>query len=194
MSSSSTTAPITWRVGTAASLLSPALLLGYAGARWVDGLDGSDGPGVAWDAGHWAFLVAMLGFGVVMLALRGLLAEVGWPRLAAATTAIGLVGVGLFAWVILGDLFPSFDERFELPDPLMALGPLLLMTGLLVPLVVLAGLGPRVVPMHAPVAVTTGFVLIAVELDLLALAAMLFGRAAGRPGAMVKAGRGLGVS
>ena len=29
-------------------------------------------------------------------------------------------------------------------------------------------------PMHAPVAVTTGFVLVAVELDLLALAAMLF--------------------
>lgn len=155
----------------------PLLLLVYAAARWVDGRDGAHGPGVAWNVGHVAFLVAFAGFGVVVVALARATARDGGVRrtVAAVTGTLGLVGVGLFEWVILGDLVPAVDEMYELPDVVMAVGPLLFLVGLAVPLGVLAWGRPRRLPLAAPLAIVAALVLIAVDLDLLAVAAVLFG-------------------
>lgn len=94
-----------------------------------------------------------------------------------ATGAVGLVGVGLFVWVILGDLSPRIEAVYELPDPAMAIGPLLFLVGLAGPLASLAWATPRLVPRAAPIAVVLAFAALAAKLDLLAPAALLFGYA-----------------
>ena len=152
----------------------PAALLVYAAARWLDQRNDILGDGLAWDVGHAAFLAAFVMFAPVVVIANRAIARAGRVRTAWVAGAVGLVGVGLFWWVILGDLFPRVEEIYELPDLVMNIGPLAFLVGLVTPLAVLARQSPRVVPIIAPVAAVTAFVLLAVNLDLLALAAVLF--------------------
>jgi hypothetical protein len=137
----------------------PLFLLAYGLLRLVDGLDGSHGPGWAWNLGHACFLVAFL----LLAALAWRLRDVS---VLAATAA--LAGSAAFVWVILGDLF---DDLPGLPDPVMVAGPLLFQLGMLALLTVLAV--RRVVPVWSPVLVLAGFLLFMVDLDLLPLGAVL---------------------
>jgi hypothetical protein len=153
------------------ALAAPILLLSYGILRLVDGLDGDHGPGLAWDLGHTAFLVAFLLFGVLSVQLRRLIPAHG--AVASAACVAALLGVAAFVWVILGDLFPRLDDAVELPDLVFAAGPLLFQLGVMTLLVLLAALPPRRVPAWSPVLVFLGFVPIAINLDLLPLGALL---------------------
>lgn len=101
----------------------PLLMLVYGVARWFDGRDGEYGPGVAWNIGHAAFLAAFVGFGALTVHFRR---SSSHPHVGAIIANVAsLVGVGLFIWVITTDLIPALDERASLPDPVMAVGPLI---------------------------------------------------------------------
>jgi hypothetical protein len=165
------------RLSAWARIAGPGLLLVYAVCRWFDGLDGSHGPGWAWNLGHLTFLVSFVCFEIVLLSLNLSIARRGGTMRIVAVVAgvLGTVGVGLFLWVIVGDLLPSFVDAFDLPDPVMAAGPLLFLLGLMSPLVVLSWSRPRRLPAFAPVAVVLAFILIVANLDLLVLGALLFG-------------------
>ncbi|SCG73126.1 hypothetical protein GA0070609_4802 [Micromonospora echinaurantiaca] len=158
-----------------AALGAPALLLLYGLLRLVDGLDGHRGPGWAWNLGHTFFLVAFVLFAVLLVGLRRLLRAAA-PRQRALTmvaTTLGLAGAAGFLWVILGDLFPRLSDAAPLPDPAMALGPLLFQVGILTLLVQAATTRPRLLPAWSPALVLLGFLPIAVNLDLLPLGAAL---------------------
>lgn len=137
----------------------PLFLLAYGLLRLVDGLDGSHGPGWAWNIGHAFFLVAFLMFGALVWRLRDV---------SVVAAAAALAGSAAFVWVILSDLF---DDLPGLPDPLMIAGPLLFQVGVLALLTVLAV--RRDVPVWSPVLVLVGFVLFMINLDLLPLGALL---------------------
>lgn len=137
----------------------PSFLLAYGLLRLVDGLDGSHGPGWAWNVGHFFFLVAFLMFGALIWKLR---------HASAVAATAGLAGCAAFLWVILGDLFGDLPG---LPDPVMIAGPVLFQAGVLALLTVLAV--RRSVPVWSPVLVLAGFVLFMVNLDLLPLGALL---------------------
>lgn len=151
-----------------------ALLLAYGAARYVDAQDGSHGPGAAWNVGHIAFLLAFVLFGVIIVRMRRAVIVLRQrAALANASAAAGLVGVLLFLWVILTDLSPNLDELYELPDPVMLMGPLLFQLGLVVPLAQLSRVRPgKVSPLNI-VSVLLAFGILAVNLDLLAVAAVL---------------------
>ena len=137
----------------------PLFLLAYGLLRLVDGIDGSHGPGWAWNVGHAFFLVAFLMFGALVWKLRDV---------SVVASIAALAGSAAFVWVILGDLF---DDLSGLPEPLMIAGPLLFQVGVLALLTILAI--RRVVPAWSPVLVLVGFVLFMVNLDLLPLGALL---------------------
>ncbi|MGH3462441.1 MAG: hypothetical protein ACRDP9_13290 [Kribbellaceae bacterium] len=158
------------RAIAAVAVAAPLLLLVYGVLRWVDGRDGSHGPGWAWDLGHTAFLLAIVGFAILGALLR--------PRAGQRHSTLGIVavmavalGAAAFVWVILGDLFPSIDEAAEVPDLVFNLGPVLFQVGLLT-LLVLRVVAGRL-PFWSPVLVLLGFVPIAVDLDLLPLGALV---------------------
>jgi hypothetical protein len=157
------------------AVAAPTLLLLYGVLRLVDGLDGSHGPGLAWDLGHALFLAAFVFFGCLVVGLRGV-ARAGSRRTrvtADSAAILGGVGVCCFLWVILGDLFPRMAESTSLPDPLYVAGPVLFQLGATVLLVQLAAARPRRLPVWSPALVFVGFVLIAVDLDLLPVGALL---------------------
>lgn len=137
----------------------PLFLLAYGLLRLVDGLDGSHGPGWAWNVGHTCFLVAFLMFGALVWKLRDV---------SVVAAAAALAGSAAFVWVILGDLFPDLPG---LPDPLMIAGTLLFQLGVLTLLTVLAV--RHHIPVWSPVLVLVGFVPFMVNLDLLPLGALL---------------------
>ncbi|WP_406094000.1 hypothetical protein [Streptomyces sp. NBC_01013] len=156
------------------ALLVPLCLLLYGVLRLIDGRDGSHGPGLAWNIGHTFFFVAFLLLGGLVVELRTLVPVGTARRAAAAGSAMiaGVFGAGCFLWVILGDLFPSFDDSAPLPEPLELVGPLAFELGILALLVMLAVSRPRRLPVWSPVLVFVTFLLIAVNLDLLPLAAL----------------------
>lgn len=157
------------------AVAAPGLLLPYGLLRLVDGWDGDHGPGLAWNLGHSLFFVAFVLFGVLAVALRRLIppAGTGAPIIASTATVAALLGAACFLWVILGDLFARIDEVASLPDPLMVAGPLLFQLGVLTLLVQLAIIRPRRLPGWSPPLVVVGFVTIAIDLDLLPIAAGL---------------------
>jgi hypothetical protein len=153
--------------------VAPVLLFLYGLLRQIDGLDGDHGPGPAWNAGHTLFLVAFVLFGVLIVGLRRLVTG-GTTRarlVADVATAAGLVGVGCFLWVILGDLFADLDAA-PLPEPLELVGPLAFQLGLLVMLILVVVPSGRL-RWWSPVLVLVGFVVFAADLDLLAFGAAL---------------------
>jgi len=174
-------------------LAAPALLSVYGVARLIDGTDGTYGPGAAWTFGHVCFLVAMVLFGVVLVAARRALT--GWRGVSAIAVGLGLFGVVVFARGIVVDLivgwrstdraamnarYPNYD-RFPLGlpkaliDTLNLVGPPFLILGLLTLAILLAAQGR--LRWWAPVLVLLGFVVITVNEDLLPLGGVLLGTA-----------------
>jgi hypothetical protein len=95
-------------------------------------------------------------------------------RIVASLAMISaLFGVGCFLWVILGDLSPDFHDGAPLPDALELLGPLAFQLGFLTLLITLAAVRPRRLPLWSPLLVLIGFVLFAVNLDLIPAGALL---------------------
>lgn len=152
------------------ALLISALLLTYAAARWVDGRDGFHGPGVAWNVGHVAFLGAFVGFGVLTFLLWRSSAH---HRLATFAATASSLGVLLFCWVILTDLFASLDRRASLPDLVMAVGPVIFIAGFVALLAIhcrQAGVSPWWLP---PMLALIALALVGANLDLLPATAVL---------------------
>jgi hypothetical protein len=190
-------------------LAAPAFVLAYGVVRLAGGVDGRDGPGLAWTAGHALFLVGLVLFSGVLFGLRRQVpATTGGHRLTA-NVAIVVAGVGLVAFVrvaiidlvvglraadhaAMSKLFGQLDDfPGVLPGGFYAVGPLLFEIGLLALLVQLAVIRPRRLPVSSPVLFFLGVVLIGINLDLLPLAAVLFWLAlapaalANRPGPQV---------
>jgi hypothetical protein len=158
-----------------AALGAPAFLLLYGLLRLVDGLDGAHGPGLAWNLGHTMFLVAFCLFGALSVGLRLMVAPVTARKRVVAdiATVAALFGAGCFLWVILGDLSASFKDAVPVPDLLEIPGPLLFQIGMLTLLLQLVTTRPPRLPVWTPVLVLLGFVMIAVNLDLLAIGTIL---------------------
>ncbi|MFD1827610.1 MULTISPECIES: hypothetical protein [Mumia] len=156
-----------------AAIAAPVLLFLYGVLRLIDGADGDHGPGLAWDVGHLLFLASFAFFGVLVVALRGEVTRLGGSRVVAnAAATAGLLGVACFAWVIVGDLLPSFKDAAPLPDPLQAAGPLLFPLGLIT-LVAMAVRPLRGVSIVSPLLTLGGFLLLGFDLDLLSVGAAL---------------------
>jgi hypothetical protein len=157
------------------ALAAPALLLLYGLLRLIDGLDGDHGPGLAWNLGHTLFLIGFVLLGVLAVGMRQLVpATTVWTRIVASlATVAALFGVACFLWVILGDLFPDFHDAAALPDALDMLGPLSFQLGVLTLLIILVTARPRRLPIWSPLLVLIGFVLFAVNLDLIPIGALL---------------------
>jgi hypothetical protein len=158
-----------------AAVAAPVLLLLYGLLRLVDGLDGAHGPGLAWNLGHTLFFIAFVLLGGLTVGLRQLVpvATARIRALANSATVAGMAGAACFLWVILGDLFPDFDDAVPVPDAVQMTGPLLFQVGTLTLLILLATLRPRRLPAWSPVLVLAGFVLFAVNLDLIPVGALL---------------------
>ncbi|XVV09046.1 hypothetical protein ACQP2X_29900 [Actinoplanes sp. CA-131856] len=152
------------------AVAAPLLMLCYGLLRWVDGWDSDRGNGPAWDVGHVAFFAAMVLFAVLAVQMRGLVAGRRAVTVAASLAAAAAVfGVGCFLWVIIGDLFDDFRERFPLPDVLETTGPALFGLGIVVLMGLLAA--ARRLPWWSPALFLAGFLAIPVDLDLLPFAA-----------------------
>ncbi|MGW0780884.1 hypothetical protein [Streptomyces sp. NPDC002913] len=163
------------RGGASPALIAPLLLVLYGLLRLVDGLDGDHGPGLAWNLGHTLFLFGFLLFGVVTLGLRALVLRTrpGGRLVANAATGVSLLGIACFLWVILGDLFADLAASAPLPEPLEMIGPLAFQGGWLTLLVMLVATSPRLLPVRSPLLVLAGFLLFAVDLDLLPVGGLL---------------------
>jgi hypothetical protein len=157
------------------ALAAPTLLLLYGVLRLIDGLDGDRGPGLAWNLGHTLFFIGFVLLGVLTVGLRQLVpAATVWTRtFATLATVAGLFGVACFLWVILGDLFADFHDAAPLPDALQMTGPLLFQLGALTLLIMMTAARPRRLPAWSPVLVLVGFLLFAVNLDLIPIGALL---------------------
>ncbi|MFF5447192.1 hypothetical protein [Streptomyces sp. NPDC012888] len=87
----------------------PVLIVVYGSVRLL--VDGAKEPGTAWAAGHFAFLFAVLLFGVACEGLRRTVAASGGParrRMAGAGTVAGLVGTTAAAAQAVIDLYAGF--------------------------------------------------------------------------------------
>jgi len=157
------------------ALAAPVLLLLYGVLRLIDGLDGDHGPGLAWNLGHALFFMAFVLLGVLTAGMWLFVptATVGKRIVAGVAMILGLFGVGCFLWVILGDLFAGFRDAAPLPDALEMLGPVLFQIGALALLVMLATARPRRLPVWSPPLVLVGFLLFAMNLDLIPVGALL---------------------
>jgi hypothetical protein len=149
------------------TIAAPALMLGYGVLRWIDGLDGARHNGPAWTIGHIMFFLAMVLFAVQAIGLARLARD--RPAIAVPAAAATVFGAGCFLWVIVGDIFRSFDH--PLPSLLENGGPALFVIGM----VTLLGLqsAARRLPWWSPAAFLAGFVATSVDLDLLPWAAAL---------------------
>ncbi|MFI5838620.1 hypothetical protein ACIA8K_02725 [Catenuloplanes sp. NPDC051500] len=154
------------------AVAAPLLLLAYGLLRWIDGFDGDRGNGLAWDAGHTAFLLAMLLFALLATLIRP---TVRHPVPAGIATVAAVLGAGCFGWIIVGDLSEPFRRAVPMPDALQLIGPLAFQFGLLTLLGMLAFAKPRRLPRWSPFVVLAGFLMIAASLDLLWLAALTIG-------------------
>ena len=157
------------------AIAAPILLLLYGLLRMIDGLDGDHGPGLLWSVGHTLFLVSFVLLGVLAVGMRHLVpATAVWTRVVASLAMVSaLFGVGCFLWVILGDLFPELGDDAPLPGALEMVGPLAFQLGVLTLLVILSTAWPRCLPIWSPLLVLIGFVLLAVNLDLIPAGALL---------------------
>jgi hypothetical protein len=154
------------------AVAAPLLLLIYGILRWIDGFDGDRGNGLAWDAGHTAFLLAMLLFALLATLIRP---TVRHSASAGIATVAAIIGAGCFGWIIVGDLSEPFRRALPMPGPVQLIGPLLFQFGLLTLLGMLAFVHPRRLPRWSPFAVLAGFLAIAASLDLLPFAALVIG-------------------
>ncbi|WP_090946802.1 hypothetical protein [Nonomuraea jiangxiensis] len=164
-------------------VLAPALVLVYAVISLLDGLDGTHGPGLAWTAGHLAFLAALALFVplVVELARRA-----PYRRTGLAIAAFALVGVaaGAAQFVIdvvvgfaaadragMGVLFDQIQAVPGVEPVVYTIVPTFFYAGLAV-LVILQATAGRV-GWWSPALVVVGVAVVAVNRDLLLLSAVL---------------------
>jgi hypothetical protein len=157
------------------AVAAPGFLLLYGILRLLDGLDGRQDRGLAWNAGHVMFFIAFTLLASLCVGLRQLVLPAGRSRriIAGAATAAALFGAACFLWGIAGDVFARFHQAAPVPGPLQLVGPLLFQVGSLTLLVQLVTARPRRLPVWSPLLVLLGFVLIAVNLDLLPAGALL---------------------
>lgn len=156
--------------------LAPLLLLAYSLLRLRDGLDGGRGSGWLWTTGHLLFLGSIVCFALLAVLTPRLLLRVGRPlfnTLRVLATVPVLAGAAAFAWVILGDISPAFREAVRVPVLVTALGPPLLVVGLVLMFGQLARacLGRRWP--WTPALVLVGLILISVDLDILPIGAFI---------------------
>ncbi|MEV0714990.1 hypothetical protein [Asanoa sp. NPDC050611] len=154
-----------------AALAAPLLMLFYGIMRYVDGRDGDRGNGPAWDIGHTAFFLAFVLFVVLAVRLHKVVPVAArWQRgLRDGALVAALVGAAGFLWVTLTDLFPAIPTG--LPDLAMVGLPVLFQLGMLTLLGQLVA--ARWLPVWSPLLMLFGFVLIAVNLDLLPFASVV---------------------
>lgn len=159
------------------AVTAPALMLAYGILRWIDGLDGHHKGEPFWSAGHVAFFIAVVLFGVLAVGLDRIIRAESPARrhITDIATAATLFGAACFLWMILGDLLSGFRDAAPLPDPLRATGPALFQLGVLTLLVLLVVNRPRRLPVWSPVLVLVGFAAIAISLDLLPIASIVVG-------------------
>jgi hypothetical protein len=148
----------------------PVLMFIYGVLRFIDGLDGDRHNGLAWDAGHVAFFVAMVLFGVLAVAVRPL-APTWARRTGLAGVAATLFGVGCFLWVIAGDLSEPFQQAAPLPDALAIGGSALYPLGTLVLLGLLVA--ARKLPVWSPLLFGAGIAAVTIDLDTLPIASLV---------------------
>ncbi|QKG25041.1 hypothetical protein [Actinomadura verrucosospora] len=162
----------------------PLLVTAYGLLRLADGANGDRGPGLAWTAGHAAFLAAIVLFAPVLLEMRR---RAGGGALATATAAVGLagaacalaqIGIDLAVGTLAADhadMGRRFDDVQSVPGvtPVVyTVGPALFYVALTVVLGHLAV--RREVPAWAPVVLFAGVAASVADLDLLPVAGLLF--------------------
>jgi hypothetical protein len=157
------------------AIVAPILLFLYGVLRLIDGMDGHHGPGFAWNLGHALFLIAFILLGGLTVGLRRLVPVTTRPGRVVADLAMvaGLFGAACFIWVILGDLFARLHRAAPLPGPLEAVGPLAFQVGVLGLLVMLVVARSRRLPFWTPILVLAGFLLFAINLDLIPVGALI---------------------
>ena len=174
-----------------ALLAGPALMLGYGVVRL---LDGHHGPGPGWTAGHILLVLGLLCFVPAMLTLRRLAADGGPVRRATATAGavLGLVGICAVLGQAAVDLcvgavsadraamntrFDHFQSHPGVTPLLYSVVPVFFYLGLLLLTGALALGRPSRIGLHAPVCVLLGTLVMAADLDLMPVGALLYGAA-----------------
>jgi hypothetical protein len=157
------------------ALAAPTLLLLYGVLLLIDGSDGQHNRGLAWNLGHTLFFIAFVLLGVLTVGLRQLVpATKDWTRTVANLAMVaGLIGIACFLWGILGDLFPDVHHSAPVPHAFQLIGPPLFQIGLLTLLIMLVIARPRRVPIWSPVLILVGFLLFAINLDLIPVGSLL---------------------
>jgi hypothetical protein len=175
-------------------VIAPAFLFLYGIAHFVDGLDGSYGPGFAWTVGHLMFLCALIMFGAIIVELWRRVAAVDGNRfLAGSATAIGIIGLAIFVRIAVIDIITGLRasdhaamgaissqlNNYPLPSlvPFYNVGPLLFQIGLLVLMLQLVVSKPRQLPWWSPIVLLGGFLLLGFDINLLIPGAILIGLA-----------------
>jgi hypothetical protein len=158
-----------------AAIGAPTLLFLYGVLRLIDGMDGHRGRGFAWNLGHTLFLLAFVLLGGMTVGLRQLLPATTRAARAVADAAmvVGLFGAACFIWGILGDLFARLHNAAPVPGALQATGPLAFQVGVLGLLVMLVVARSRRLPFWSPILVLVGFLLFAINLDLIPVGALI---------------------
>lgn len=166
-----------------AFLGAPLLTLTYGVIRIIDGLDGVRGPGLAWTAGHLAFLGAMVLFVVVFLWMRRL---AGRNALSTVLTAVASVGALALSVQFGIDVVAGFmaDDHLALSllterarqNPVVSLlaydlGPYLFYLGQLGLVVQLAGM--RRITAWAPLLVLVDLLMPFIDKDLIPVGAVI---------------------
>ena len=174
-------------------IAAPVLLFLYGIARFVDGLDGVYGPGIAWTLGHVMFFLALVIFSLVIVGLYfriGNSSRIG--RLVAGLAAsAGLIGLIFFARIAMIDIITGLrapdhaamsvisSQLNAYPDtPLRVLynfGPFLFQIGLLMLMLQLAILRPHKLPWWSPALLSLGFLILGFNTKFLIPGAILIG-------------------
>jgi hypothetical protein len=155
------------RIGVTA-IGAPVLLFLYGVLRLIDG-----GRGFNWNLGHTLFLIAFVLLAGLVVGLRQLVRARARPVRLVADLAMagGLFGAACFIWGIIGDLFVRVHDAAPVPGLLQAVGPLLFQVGVLGLLGLLVA--ARRVPIWAPLLVLVGFLMFAINLDLIPVGAVM---------------------
>jgi hypothetical protein len=167
-----------------AFVAAPLLTLTYGVIRIIDGLDGYRGPGLAWTAGHLAFLGAMVLFVSVFWQLRGLAGRNVLSTVIAAVATAGAVALfGQFAIDLVAGFLTTdnlamslriFDIRTTTPGVSLALydvGPYLFYAGQLALVVQLAV--TRRINWWTPLLVAFDLVMPNIDKDLIPIGAVV---------------------
>jgi hypothetical protein len=150
------------------ALTAPLLLFVHGILRWVDDLGGHGGSGVLWFLAQAALVASVLSFAGVGFGLRRLLGGGAVPTIATGATTLGAL---LTTWVALVSGIGGAAALDVAPAGVVAVGPALVIAGLLVLLAPFVTAGLLSARHFGLVAV--GALLAIAPVDLLPLAALL---------------------